>query len=123
MVPGEIGPEGPAVHLAAGTAVLVYGGFGFQVLRHLGTPLVSSQSPWRLAGVSWKMPGEVNRGISNGAVPNKVSDCRSVPRSPEMPDHRPGSGEVGRVMLDSRDESAMRLETAGIASGAAKVPG
>lgn len=123
LIPGEIEPDGAAVHLAAGTVVLVYGGFRFQVLRHLGTPPVTGHPPWRLADISRKIPGEENRGIGSGAVPDEVSDCRSVPRAPEMPNHRPGSGEVGQAMLGSRGGNATMLEWAVMASGAAKVPG
>jgi hypothetical protein len=124
QVSGAIGPERAAVPLAAGTMIPVYGGFRFQLRRQPGTTPVTGHPSWRLADVSRKMPGEVNRGISNGAMPDEVSDCRSGPPSHampghrrsetspvmresrglgvEMPGHRPDSGEVSQVMVADR---------------------
>lgn len=135
---GGIGPLGAAVPLAASRGlrvfreigpveaarplVLVGGGFGFLVTRHLGTPLGTSQPSARLAGGSRKMPGEVDPGIGNGAFPDEVSDCRSVPRSPEIPLHRPGSGEVDQVPLNSRGGNGTMLKSAAMVSGADKGP-
>jgi hypothetical protein len=122
---GEIGPGpvGAAVRLAAGTLGLVYGGFMFQVMHHLGTAMVTCRPSWRVAGIPWKMRGEMYPGIGDEVGQDEARHMRSGPRAPEIPDHRPAMRDVSQVVMGDQVVGVEMLELPVMLSRPEEVPG